>query len=436
MLLVLLLFMTLLLAVFHYATSGRKYWFFRKVPYREPCPIFGNFGATFLMRRSYTKMLQFFYDRYRNEKYVGIFQARRPTLMIIDINLIKNIFSKEFPNFSDRVSVATDTKREPLLRNLANMSGSDWKAMRQIVTPSFSSAKMKAMFPLIADCAQVLKDSLKIEVLNEVDVPNIVTRFTTDVIGSCAFGFNPGSLKNPDSPFLRMSQKMFKIDRSTLLKRYCRTFFPRLFKFLNLKTYSADVEIFFTSIINKVLEERRTTGVQRHDFLQLMLNVQKTDSSFVMTDALITSNSFIFMLAGLETSSTTLSFCLYELARAKDIQDAIRNEILDCIEKYGGLNYEAVGAMRFVTRSVLETLRLHPPTPLTTRLCTAPCTLNGTDLKIKTRDAILIPIHCIQRDPEYFPNPDKFDPNRFIEDSNPRGFLAFGDGPRACPGMF
>lgn len=433
-LVVVLLFLTLLLAVFHYGTSGRKHWLFRKVPYREPCPIFGNFGATLTMRRSYTNMLQFFYDKYRKEKYVGIFQARRPTLMIIDIDIVKSILSKEFPNFSDRVSVATDTKREPLLRNLANMSGSDWKAMRQIVTPTFSSAKMKAMFPLIADCAHVLKDTLNSELMDEVDVPRIMTRFTTDVIGSCAFGFDPGSLKNPESPFLIMSQKMFKIDRSTVLKRYCRTFFPRLFKFLNLKTYSRDVEIFFTSIINKVLEERRETGLQRHDFLQLMLNVQKTESTFEMTDALITSNSFIFMLAGLETSATTLSFCLYELAKDKDLQDTIRKEVMECMDKYGGLNYEAVCAMRLVTQSFLETLRLHPPTPLTTRLCTTPCKLNNTDLEIKVRDAILIPIHCIQRDPNYFPNPEKFDPERFIDDSNPTGFLAFGDGPRSCPG--
>lgn len=434
-LLVLFLFLIFLLAIFHYVTNGRKYWLIRKVPYREPCPIFGNFGATFTMRRSYTKMLEFFYNKYRNEKYVGIFQARRPTLMLIDLDIVKNVFSKDFQNFSDRVSVSTDTRREPLLRNLANMSGPEWKAMRQIVTPTFSTAKMKAMFPLISDCAQTLKTILFEKSLREVDVPNIMTRFTTDVIGSCAFGVDPGSLKNPESPFLRMSQKMFKIDRSTVLKRYCRTFFPKLFKFLNLKSYSQDVEAFFTNIIKQVLNNRRTTGNQRHDFLQLMLNVQETESSFVMTDALITSNSFIFMLAGLESTATTLSFCLYELAKYKEIQDSLRKEIIESMKRYGGLNYESVCAMRLVTQAVLETLRLHPPTPLTTRLCTAPCVLNGTELTVKPKDPILIPLYCIQRDLRHFYKPNKFDPDRFKDDSNPPGFVAFGDGPRSCPGM-
>lgn len=435
-LLYIILVFLLLLALCHFATNGRKYWKLKKVAYREPCPLFGNFGPIFTMRRHYTSMLQYFYNHYRAEKFVGIFQARRPTLMIIDLDLIKYIMSTGFMCFGDRISVNTDTEREPLLRNLANMSGVEWKGMRQIVTPTFSSAKMKAMYPLIADCAQTLKNYLLSNFSRDVNVPELMARYTTDVIGSCAFGVDPESLRNVDSPFHKMASKMFKTDRSTMLKRYCRTFFPRLFKYLNLTTYSPDVELFFTTIINQVLSERRRTGVERHDFLQLMLNVQKTDNGFPMTDALITSNSFIFMLAGLETSATTLSFCLFELARLHNVQDKVRKEILECLECHGGLNYEAVCAMRYTTQTVMETLRLHPPTPLTTRLCTAPCTLPGTELKIKLKDPVLIPLYCVQRDSKYFSDPDRFDPDRFNDNLNPPGFMAFGDGPRSCPGEY
>lgn len=429
--------LTLLLTVFHYATSGRHYWLKRNVPYREPCPIFGNFGATLTMRRSYTAMLQFFYDNFRSEKYVGIFQARRPTLMLLDLGLVKSVFSTKFANFSDRISVATDTRREPLLRNLANMSGAEWRAMRSVVTPTFSSAKMKAMFPLVAECAQTLRQVLLKDSTDEVDVPSLMSRFTTDVIGSCAFGVDPGSLTNPDSPFLKMSQRMFRTSRSAILKRYCRTFFPRLFKLLNLKTYPEDVETFFTSIIRQVLLERRNSGVQRQDFLQLMLNVQlsehETDKEIAMTDELITSNSFIFMLAGLESTATNMSFALYELAKDKDMQDRVRQEMLECMERHGGVTYEAVSAMRLATQAVLETLRLHPSTPLTTRLCTSPCNLTP-QLAVKLKENVIIPLSCIMRDENHFPEPDKFDLDRFQDDTNPPAFLAYGDGPRSCPG--
>lgn len=431
---VILILLLLTLVIFHYASSGRKYWYHKNVAYREPCPIFGNFGATLTMRRSYTNMLQYFYDQYKNEKYMGIFQARRPALLLFDIGLVKSVLSKEFPNFSDRISVATDTVREPLLRNVANMSGTEWQKMRQIITPTFSSAKMKAMFPLVIDCAKTLESILLEESKEDIEVPQLTSRFTTDVIGSCAFGVDPGALRDTQSPFLIMAKRMFKADSTTILKRYCRAFFPRLFKFLNLRSYAVDIEVFFTNIIKRVLSERRRTGKQRSDFIQLMMNVQKTDTAFPMTDELIISNSFIFMLAGLETSSTTLSFCLYELAKDQDIQNKLRKEIKECLNRYGELNYEAACNMRLVTQTFLETLRLHPPTPLTTRLCTAPCTLPGTELNMKERDALLIPIYCIQRDAIHFPNPEKFDPDRFQDDLNPAGFVAFGDGPRSCPG--
>lgn len=436
-LLVIIFVLTLLLTIFHYATNGRHYWHRRNVPYREPCPIFGNFGATLTMRRSYTAMLHYFYESFHNEKYVGIFQARRPTLMLIDLELVKTVLSKKFSNFSDRISVATDTRREPLLRNLANMSGSEWKAMRHIVTPTFSSAKMKAMFPLIAECAQTLKQVLLNDSTDEVDVPALMSRFTTDVIGSCAFGVNPGSLANPESPFLKMSQRMFKTTRSAILKRYCRTFFPRLFKLLNLKTYPEDVEIFFSSMIVDVLSERRTSGKQRQDFLQLMLNVQlatrDSKQEIVMTDELITSNSFIFMLAGLESTATNMAFALYELAKDRDLQEKIRNEVLECLERHGGITYEAVSVMRLTTQAALETLRLHPSTPLTTRLCTSPCDLTP-DLAVKLKENVLIPLSCIMRDEKHFSNPEKFDLDRFEGETHPPAFLAYGDGPRSCPG--
>nr|WKF18919.1 cytochrome P450 [Tuta absoluta] len=432
--LLIILSLTALLAVLHYSTNGRKYWLNKNVPYREPCPIFGNFGATLLTRQTYTKTLQDFYNRYRHERFVGIFQARRPVLMLTDLDIAKSVLITDFNNFSDRGLVMTDTKREPLLRNLGNMSGAEWKTMRHIVTPTFSSAKMKAMFPLVAECAIALKNVLLQESADDVNVPLLMTRYTTDVIGSCAFGVEVGSLKDVNSPFLIMSQKMFRITRSAMIKRYCRSLFPRIFKLLNLKTYSPDVEHFITSTITQVLNERRKTGVVRNDIIQQMLNVQKTETNFQITDELIISNSFIFMLAGLETSATTLSFCLYQLAKDQDLQERLRKEIQECLSKHDGLTYDAVSEMKFTSLTILETLRMHPPSPMTMRLCTSPCTLPDTDLKMKEKDIVLIPIQSIHRDAQHFPDPDKFDPERFSENLNPPAFMAFGQGPRACIG--
>lgn len=426
------LFLLVLLTVRHYTTDNRKYWANRNIPFREPCPIFGNFGATFTTRTSYSQMLQFFYNKYKDNKYVGIFQARRPALLITDLDIVKQIVTEHASSFTDRVAVFTDTQREPLLRNLFNMSGSEWKAMRHVVTPTFSPAKMKAMFPLIVECAEALRDTIEVESTDETNIPRLTMRYTTDVIGSCAFGVNPGSMKDENSPFLIMSKKMHRVNASVILKRYCRSFFPKIFKMLNFRTYSVEVETFFTTIIKEVLAKRRHDSEKRDDFLQLMMNQQKNVSELKITDELIISNSFIFMLAGLDTTSTTLSFCMYEISKRQELQDELRREICECYIRHNGLTYESVSAMNLLFRTILETLRMHSPSPMITRLCTADCKITGLDMRVK--DLVMIPIQCIQNDPRYFPEPDRFNPDRFIDNLNPPGLLAFGGGPRICLG--
>lgn len=85
---------------------------------------------------------------------------------------------------------------------------------------------------------------------------------------------------------------------------------------------------------------------------------------------------------------------------------------------------------------MLETLRLYPPAARTERSCTKDYTIPGTDSVIEKGMIIGIPIYGIQRDPEYYENPDKFDPERFLPERkaarHPYSFAPFGHGPRNC----
>lgn len=420
------------------------------MPFIKPTPLLGNFGSSLLVRKSYAETLQDLYDHFPEERFMGIYQARRPALLVRDPELIKLILIKDFASFCNRTSVTTDTKREPLLRNLANMSGDEWKEFRYKLTPSFSNSKIKAMFPLIFECAKDLCTVLDMytKLGDFINVPDLMARYATDVIGSCAFGIHTSSLKDPSSPFRKMGRKMFVPSMSNILKRYCRVYFPSLFKVLGLKTYPSDVEQFFLNVVKQVVEERTKSNVGRNDFIELMLKIRNADraksgkneaQSMEISDTLIASNSFIFLLAGLETSSTTLSFCLYELAKNLEIQSRAQQSVDKAIELEGGvLTYEAVNNMSYLNRVVAETLRKHPPTPLTTRLCTETYKIPGSDVQLNVGDSIIIPIYPIHRDPLHYPNPDVFNPDRFTDDVKDSrhsfSYLPLGEGPRHCIG--
>lgn len=85
-----------------------------------------------------------------------------------------------------------------------------------------------------------------------------------------------------------------------------------------------------------------------------------------------------------------------------------------------------------------ETLRKHPPVEVVTRICVKDYNIPGMDLTLKTGNRIQVSIAGIHHDPDYYPDPEKFDPERFTEENKskrpPFSFLAFGEGPRICIG--
>lgn len=91
-----------------------------------------------------------------------------------------------------------------------------------------------------------------------------------------------------------------------------------------------------------------------------------------------------------------------------------------------------------IIKHFIETLRMYPPVPTLTRICVQDYKMKNTDVVIEKDTSILISTLGLQRDPEYFPNPDKFDPERFSEENkknrHPFVHLPFGDGPRNCIG--
>ncbi|GJQ80399.1 Cyp6a9 [Trypoxylus dichotomus] len=152
------------------------------------------------------------------------------------------------------------------------------------------------------------------------------------------------------------------------------------------------------------------------------------------------AQSVVFFAAGFETSSTTMTFCLHELAHNLDIQNRLRKEINEIIQKYDGkLTFDGIMEMKFLNMVLDETLRKYPPGSLINRICTKDYIIEETGTKIEAGIRVFISILGLHRDPEYFPNPEKFHPERFSDENKPLihpfTYLPFGEGPRICIGL-
>lgn len=153
----------------------------------------------------------------------------------------------------------------------------------------------------------------------------------------------------------------------------------------------------------------------------------------------IVANSVLFFLAGYETTGSTLSFCLYELATNPDIQEKLYQEIKSVVNSGQKLDYNNVMKLEYLDAVISETLRLHSPALILSREASEDYYIPEYDFTVKKGLAIMIPVYAIHHYPQYYKNPEIFDPERFMPENRqsivPYTYLPFGGGPRNCIGM-
>ncbi|XP_049836826.1 probable cytochrome P450 6a13 [Schistocerca gregaria] len=433
------------------------YWKRRGVPFLEPDSVFGNFKEILLSRKFFGEGLQELYWRLQPHPYGGIFISLRPALLIRDPELIKSCLVKDFNHFQHR-GFKVDEKHDPLSAHLFNLSGPRWRALRTKLTPTFTSGKMRIMFPLMEACAREMVAVLQplADGRQEVEIKEWNARFTTDVIGTCAFGIQCNSLRDPESEFRKMGRSIFNSPIRTLFN----FILVRIGYLLHINSVSPECERFFMGVVRDTVDYRKKNSVKRNDFVNLLLELQEErqvhpdpesadtgrevahspDVDFPFTDDLFAAQCFVFFVAGFETSSTTMSFCIHELAVNPDIQDRLRSEVDSVLSRHSGeVTYDAVQEMTYLDRVVAETLRKYPPVANLSRACTETYNLPGTSVGIEKGVKVIIPVYAIHHDPRYYPDPEKFDPERFTEEGKAARhhfvYLPFGEGPRICIGM-
>lgn len=402
------------------------------------------------------------YDQYKKDKFLGIYLFTNPALLITDPKVVQDILIRDFNSFHDR-PMHCDEENDPLSGHLFSLPGQKWKNLRVKLTPTFTSGKLKGMFPTIKDCGKVLENYLEKNLKEGNDViecRDLLARFNINIISSVAFGIENDCINEPDHIFLKMGKKVFEPSRANGIKTIIGMLAPGLSPYLKSKSVSNDLEDFMFTIVRQTIEHREKNNITRNDFMQLM--IQLKNDGFVKAEKgeteveeekstikklsinQVVAQAFVFFLAGFETSSSTLSFCLFELARDQKLQKKVTDEI-DRVFKNatatGEVTYEMMSELKYAECCVDETLRKYPIVPIHLRKSTQDYKIAGSDLTIPKGTSVFIPVLGFHRDPEIYENPMEFRPERFLNSPNGGGnaegvfYMPFGDGPRNCIGM-
>jgi cytochrome P450 family 6 len=323
----------------------------------------------------------------------------------------------------------------------------------------FSSAKMRMMFELINSNGDRLAASLgkKLAESNEQDLKSWTQRFTADNIGSVAFGyecncelekilfflraifedffFSRTAIDDPESMLLKSGQRMFGFTRKDIARLIFANSFPNVARKLGFRLIIKEAGDYLLKIFLESYNYREKNVIQRNDLLSMLMKLKGQ-----LTPTEMAAESTVMFLAGFETSSTLTQFALYELAMNPDIQERLREELSSAVEENGGtLTYDILQESKYLEMVTNETLRKFPPIPKFSRYSATNYKIEDTDLVIPEGTMIEINAISLHHDPEYFPDPEKFDPERFNEENikniQPYTFLPFGGGPRQCLGM-
>ncbi|XP_015585624.1 cytochrome P450 9e2-like [Cephus cinctus] len=377
-------------------------------------------------------------------KYAGMYDFTLPSIMIRDLELIKEIGIKHFDNFVDHKPLANPELDPLFAKNLFSLRGNKWREMRAILSPAFTSSKMKMMFELMSNCANEFADFVTTQRdTNIVEIRDAFSRYTNDIIATTAFGISINSMKERDNEFYKMGKDVTTFGFFNSMVFMIGQVNPKLTKSLKLRIINQRVSNFFEDIITSTIATTIAQKIERPDMLQLLIQAKESGKAADLTIQDMTAQAFIFFFRGFDTVSLAMCFTAYAIATNPEVQEKLQMEIDQVLKKSNGkITYDDLKEMQYLDAVFNETLRMYSPVAELNRECTKsvelpPATPGAKPCTVKPVTQIIIPVYGIHHDPQYFPEPDKFDPERFLDGSErmtPSAYLPFGIGPRICIG--
>ncbi|XP_031619720.1 probable cytochrome P450 9f2 [Contarinia nasturtii] len=444
---------------FHFEKRNLKY---RPLSYSlSSLPKFFILTAPEAAQRTYTA--------FPNESIYGIVGISGPAYVVRDPELVKQFTIKDFDYFEDHSTLVDEHSDKLWGNSLIMLKGKKWRQMRATLSPAFTGTKMRKMYKLVSECVEeVVKHSKQRNEKLDVEAKDLFTRYTNDVIASCAFGLKINSLIEPNNEFYLNAKKVSSFNNPiAVAKMLLHLMLPNIARALKIRIVNPTI---FKSIILDTMEFRQKNNIFRPDMINIMMQVRdgslkhdtedakespenfsvvqesdvgKATVNIAWNDDELVAQCFIFLVAGFETTSNILSLMAYELVINQDVQQELYEEIAEMDKNLNGkpVDYDVLQKLKYFDQVVSEVLRKYPPLAQPDRLCVKDYAFDdGNNLKftIKKGSRLFMTTYGIHHDPKYYPNPDKFDPERFNDENKGSiksgTYLPFGIGPRNCIG--
>ncbi|XP_071449045.1 cytochrome P450 6j1-like [Hetaerina americana] len=474
------------LTMYRFSFASLVHWKRNGIPHVPAWPFFGSISDAALVRKPIGEVYADIYNREKGKRYVGFYKFTQPAILLRDPKLVKKVIVTDFDYFPSN-EVQGDEHLDPMFgRHLFALSGVRWSRLRDCLVHGFTDEKLREIFALLPEVCDILRDHVDQKTRErdgtwEVELRELCTNFTTSTLSTCALGIPCDAINHPETELRSMVRLLLEPTPKKVLSQLIFLQIPWLAKLLRIPFVPREVTEYFRETVCEEVKRREQENVKRNDYMQMLIrlwnegrlrldqtedqqgnqNMDKGKRSEVdgKRQALdlknnqhelddITAVALAFVSDGTVTTASLLSFAFFELAHYPDVQSTLRKEVIEVLEHHEGIvTFAALQKMTYLDMVLLEVLRLYPPAPFMTRSCAKsyqlpnPIDENSEDggLMLDKGIPVVVPVYGIQRDNDYFPDAEEFNPNRFskeaIKERRHFTYYPYGEGPRICIGV-
>ena len=309
--------------------------------------------------------------------------------------------------------------------NVFNLPHRDWLPRRRTLQPLFTKKHVATFSGHMSDAADRLACSWAPGA--EVDLDAAIRRLTLRVIGRSVFGVDFG---DDDRIGPATETVLTHVTRRSLRPVRAPVWLPTPAR----RRFRAALATLH-SVITDAVDACRDDEQRDAELIRLLLDARDPATGRALSRRAVVDELLVFLLAGHDTTSTTLTYALWALGRHPDMQARVVDEVR-AVAGDRPLTVADVPGLTYTSQVVHEALRLCPPAPAIGRMAMRDVVVDGYRIPAGTN--LVVGVYAMHRDPALWDYPSRFDPDRFapgMAHTHSRWqFLPFGGGPRSCIG--
>ncbi len=306
--------------------------------------------------------------------------------------------------------------------------GETHRRQRRMAQPAFHRNRIAGYASVMGEhCERMSSQWVDGQVL---DIWPEMVRLTLGIVGKTLFDADVGSKGDEVGQAMTAAASRYRAFKLPLAKLLESMPLPNMLHFQRGKER-------LRGVVLKLIEERQRSGRDHGDLLSMLLLAEdEHNDGRRMTPEEIWDEALTFFIAGYDTIATAMMWTWYLLSQHPEIEERLHAEVDEVLRAGGPATFDDLARLPYTQSVLSESMRLYPPTWRLVRRAIRDFPI--ADHVIPARSLVVVCQYAMHRHPRYYPDPERFDPDRFTPEakaSRPRfSYFPFGGGPRHCMG--